>query len=151
MERTGTTITTQESTDSPAYRAEILVWLYRSAKDSSRVSNTEIGLTISLGSAPFFLVTEVEGPVAVLAPPPTFTPFPEAETPVLWVDSLPLVGLNREARPSEVSLTNSPSIAVLVPPVVVVVVVPVLGIVNLTLSSLELVLVLGPALISPFE
>jgi len=94
-------------------------------------------------------VTEVEGPVAVLAPPPTFTPFPEAETPVLWVDSLPLVGLNREARPSEASLTNSPSIAVLVPPVVVVV--PVLGIVNLTLSSLELVLVLGLALISPFE
>jgi hypothetical protein len=92
---------------------------------------------------------DVEGPVVVLAPPPTLTPFPEADTPVLWVDSLPLVGRNLEARPSEASLSNSPSIPVLTP-LLVVVLVPVLGIVNLTLNSLELVFVLGPALISPF-
>lgn len=89
--------------------------------------------TISGVCTPFFLAAEfaIGGPVARLDPP-SLTPFPEAETPTLCIDSLPLVGRNRvEALPS---LVASPSAE--------------LGIVSRTRSSLELVL--GPAEIFPF-
>jgi hypothetical protein len=78
---------------------------------------------------PFFLVAEfaVGGPVG-LAGPPTLTCLPEADTPVLWVDSLPRVGRRRVEASPEVG-RGSPSAE--------------LGIVSLTRSSRELVL--GPA------
>jgi len=89
--------------------------------------------TISGVCTPFFFVAEfaVGWPVARLDPP-SFTPFPEADTPTLCIDSLPRVGRNRvEALPSFVA---SPSAE--------------LGMVSRTRNSLELVL--GPADMFPF-
>jgi hypothetical protein len=109
-------------------------------------------LTTSLALAPLFLVVKVGGPVTpTRAPPPTLTPFPEADTPVLCVPSFPLVGRRRVEAEADVDAIPSAASLIILSPSPVPFPLPfplaVVGIVSRTRSSLPplcpLVLVLA--------